>query len=294
MSDTLRRESRVIDGIGPWLELRRQHVTASRMAALFDMHPFLSREQLATELHGESSRGDTPAMARGRKLEAAVIEGLREAHPDWTIERCRTYYWLPEQRIGATPDAFYNDDGVIECKTVHPRKWDEWHGFPPLAYILQTLTGMLVTGRQNGVLACMVLTSDYPIHEYQVQRHPGAEQKLLDAVAAWWQQYDQGLVAAPAAVEELESMLDTGEHLDWSGNDDVRLLLEQRRELKAEISGLTQRLGNVDYQIKNRFGAASTAWLPGYSLSFKRQLRREYTVPEACIRVLRIKEVSSE
>ena len=294
MNDGLRRESRVIESIGPWLEQRRSHVTASRMGALFDQHPFLSREQLAGEMRGESTKGDTPAMARGRKLEAAVIEGLREAHPDWIIERCRTYHWLPDHRIGATPDAIYNADGLIECKTVHPRRWDEWHGAPPLSYILQTLTGMLCTGRQHGVLACMVLTGDYPIHEYTVSRHPAAEQRILDAVAAWWQQFDQGLIAAPAPVEELEAMLDTGEHLDWSGNEEVRLLLEQRRDLKARISTLVQQLGKTEYDLKNRIGMASTAWLPGWSVSFRRQLRKAYTVPETWVRSLRIKEISVE
>jgi len=289
-----RRESRVIDAIGPWLEQRRQHVTASRVGAVFDRHPFLTREQLAGELRGESTKGDTPAMARGRKLEAAVIEGLKEAHPEWTIERCRTYHWLPEHRLGATPDAFYNDDGLVECKTVHPRKWDEWHGGPPLQYLLQTLTGLLCTGRQNGVLACMVLSGDYPIHEYTVSRHPAAEQRILDAVAEWWRQYDEGLIAAPAPVEELESMLDSGDHLDWSSNNEMRELIEVRRDLKAQVSALNQRLNNVDYQIKNCMGPASTAWLPGYSLSFKRQLRKEYTVQEAYVRTLRIKQVTSE
>ncbi len=291
MTDSLRRESRVIDGIGPWLEQRRGHVTASRMGALFDAHPFLSREQLAGEMRGESTKGDTPAMARGRKLEAAVIEGLKEAHPDWTIERCRTYHWLPEHRIGATPDAFFNDDGLIECKTVHPRKWDEWHGFPPLAYILQTLTGMLCTGRRHGVLACMVLTGDYPIHEYTVSRHPAAEQRILDAVAQWWQQYDQGLIAAPAPVEELEAMLDDGSHRDLSGNAEMRDLLEARRDLKAQTSVLTQRLNEVEYAIKNTLGPASTAWLEGWSLSFKRYHRAAYTVPERDVRMLKIREI---
>ena len=266
MTDSMGRESRVIDGVGPWLEQRRSHVTASRMGALFDAHPYLSREQLAGEMRGESVKGDTPAMARGRKLEAAVIEGLREVHLDWRIERCRTYYWLPEHRIGATPDAFYDDDGLIECKTVHPRRWDEWHGAPPLAYILQTLTGMLVTGRQHGVLACMVLSHDYPIHEYTVSRHPAAEQRIIEAVAAWWQQYDQGLIAAPAPVEELKSMLDDGSHRDLSGNAEMLGLLEERRELKASMSIAAQRLGEIDYAIKNTIGPASTAWLEGWSI----------------------------
>lgn len=294
MSDGLLRENRVIDAIGPWLEQRRSHVTASRIGALFDRHPFLTREQLAGELRGQSTKGDTAPMRRGRILEAAVIEALKEAHPEWTIERCHTYHWLPEHRIGATPDAFYDDAGLIECKTVHPRKWDEWHGTPPLQYLLQTLTGLLVTGRTHGVLACMVLSSDFPVHEYAVSRHPTAEQRILDAVAEFWRAHDAGEIAKPASVEQLESMLDDGTHRDLSGNNELRALLEERRELKASMSVAAQRLGEIEYTIKNTLGPASTAWLEGWSMTFKRYHRAEYTVPARDVRVLRIKETIIE
>jgi hypothetical protein len=36
-------------------------------------------------------------------------------------------------------------------------------------------------------------------------------------------------------------------------------------------------------------GVASTAYLPGWAISWRAQHRREYTVPEADIRVLRVK-----
>jgi predicted phage-related endonuclease len=294
MSDQPRRESRVIDGIGPWLDQRRSHVTASRIGALWDQHPFMTREQLAGELRGESTKGDTAPMRGGRILEAAVIEALKEAHPEWSIERCRTYHWLPEHRIGATPDAFYDDDGLIECKTVHPRKWDEWHGFPPLQYLLQTLTGMLVTGRQRGVLACMVMGGSYPVHEYEVARHPAAEQRILDAVAEWWRQFDAGLVAAPAPVDELEAMLDDGSHKDLAGNDAFRGLLVERRHLKASIKAAERRLGALEYIIKNTLGPASTAWTEGWNITFRRYHRAEYTVPAKDVRMLKIREITSE
>jgi predicted phage-related endonuclease len=290
-SDPLRRESRVIDGIGPWLEQRRSHVTASRVGALFDVHPFLTREQLGGELRGESTKGDTSAMRRGRYLEAAIIEALKETHPDWDIERCRTYHWLPDHRIGATPDAFFNDDGIIECKTVNPRKWDEWHGAPPLQYILQTLTAMLVTGRARGVLACMVLSPDFPVHEYEVGRHPEAEQRILDAVAAWWTAWDAGQIAMPVPLGELESMLDDGSHRDLSGNSEIRALLEERRDLKASVKSSERRLGDIEYIIKNTIGRASTAWLEGWSLSFRKYHRAEFTVPAKDVRMLNIKEI---
>ena len=127
MSEDVRRDSRPIDDMGAWLDQRRGHVTASRVGALFDAHPYLSREQLAAELGGRSTKGDTPALRRGRVLEAAVIEALREEHPDWRIVRARDYHWIEEYRLGATPDAYLDEDGLIECKTVRPEIWDKWH-----------------------------------------------------------------------------------------------------------------------------------------------------------------------
>jgi predicted phage-related endonuclease len=297
-ADGYRRESRPIESIGAWLDQRRGHVTASRMGALFNVHPYMTRDDLAADLRGQSVKGDTPAMKRGRKLEAAVIEGLAEAHPDWTIERCRTYFWLEGLRLGATPDAFFAqggvDDGLIECKTIHPARWDEWHAQPPISYVLQTLTGLLVTGRTRGVLACMVLNSDYPVYEFEVSRHPQAEQRILEAAAEWWRAWDAGEIAPPADAAEIESMLDDGSHLDWSDDAEVRALLDERVTVSTELTAFKQRLGHIDHQIKTRLGLASTAYAPGWTLAFRRYHRREYVVPAAELRVLRIKRIGDD
>ena len=294
MSDEPRRESRPIDDVGTWLDQRRGHVTASRVGALFDAHPYLSREQLAAELGGRSTKGDTASMRRGRVLEAAVIEALREAHPEWRITRARDYHWIEDYRLGATPDAYLDDDGLIECKTVRPEVWEKWHGRPPLGYVLQLLTGLICTGRTRGVLACMVLSNDYAVHEFDVPRHAEAERRIVEATHAWWEQYDTGALAPPQSADEIEAMLDTGEHLDWSDNQEMRELLDGRRSLKAEMSTLAARLGEIDYKLKNTIGPASTAWLPGWSISFRRYHRAEYTVPARDIRVLKIKENAGE
>jgi predicted phage-related endonuclease len=290
----VRRESWDISSRGEWLERRRGHVTGSRVGVLWGVHPYATRDRLATELRGGSTKGDTPSLRRGRVLEAAVIEALREEHPEAVIERCRSYHWLPEHRIGATPDAWLDDDGLIECKTVRPEVWERWHGHPPLAYVLQLLVGLMCTGRRHGILACMVLSPDYPVHEFAVERHPEAEQRILDAVGAWWDAWDRGEIAAPVDAAGIEALLDDGTHLNWSDNAEMRTLLEERRDLKAEISRLTQRLGEYEYRLKNNMGSASTAWLPGWSLTFARRERREYTVPAALVRTLRIKEIVYE
>jgi predicted phage-related endonuclease len=291
----LRREAWQISSRGEWLERRRAAVNSSQMGALLGVHPYLSPEQLVGQMRGESVRGDTPSMRRGRVLEPAVAAALQEDHPEWPpLVKSDSYYWLPEHRIGATPDYLWGEDGLIECKTCAPHVWEQWRGRVPLAYLLQLLTALMCTGRERGIVAVMVCAGQFPVHEVEVARHPEAERKIIEAVGAFWDAYDAGLPTPPQSAAEIEAMLDTGEHLDWSGNDDIREMLEERRTLKTEMSALATRLGEIDYTIKNTIGPASTAYLPGWSISFRRYHRAEYTVPERDIRTLRIKENAVE
>lgn len=287
----MNREVREIESLGEWLEWRRQDVTASRVAALFDCHPYATINTLAADLRGQS-QGSNAAMRRGRILEPAVIAALAEEHPEWRMVKATTYHRLPDHRLAGTPDYWLDDDGLIQCKTVSPSKWEEWHGHPLLAYTLQTLTELLVTGRTRGVLAVMVCSPSYPVHEFAVERHDAAEQRILDAVAAFWCDFDIGQIPVTVPADDLAAMLDDGTHRDLSGDNAIRSLLEERRDLKATIGTAERRLKDVEYDIKNRIGPASTAWLPGWNLSFKRQHRKETVIPAGDFRVLRVKEIA--
>jgi hypothetical protein len=66
-------------------------------------------------------------------------------------------------------------------------------------------------------------------------------------------------------------------------------LLEERAVLKTTTSDVDKRLKEIDYQIKNRMGRASTAWLPGWQISYVTQHRKETLIPARDIRVLRVK-----
>lgn len=290
----MQREVREITSTGEWLAWRRNDITASRVAALFSAHPYLTLDSLVADLRGQS-QGSNAAMRRGRILEPAVIAALAEDHPDWPpMVKAVTYHRLPDHRLGATPDYWLGDDGLIQCKTVSPTKWEEWQNRPPLAYTLQTLTEMLVTNKQRGVLAVLVTSPSYPVYEFVVERHDAAEARILDAVAAFWAAWDAGEIAAPAPVEDLSAMLDDGTHRDLSGDNALPGLLTERRALKAEAATTERRLKEIDYEIKNRIGPASTAWLPGWAISFRRQHRKEHVIPAADVRVLRIKEIAEE
>lgn len=284
----MRREVRDITSRGEWLTWRTGDITASRIAALFDCHPFLTREGLAATLRDETPNPPNSAMRRGRILEPAVAAAIEEEEPNWRLTKATTYHRLTDHRLGATPDYWLDDDGLVQVKTVSPQEWEKWQGHPPLAYTLQTLTEMLVTGKTRGVLAVLVCSSSYPLHLFDVPRHKDAEAKIIAAVAGWWAAWERGEIAA-AASSEIASDLDDGSHRDLSSDNLLPVLLPERERLKAEVATAERRLKEIDYELKNRIGAARTAWLPGWSLSYATQHRSEFTVPAKDIRTLRVK-----
>jgi putative phage-type endonuclease len=278
-------EIREITSTQDWLAWRREDITASRLPALFGVHPFLSRDDLAAELAGTAHRPPNSAMRRGRILEPAVAAAIAEDRPDWRITKATTYHRLPDVRLGATPDFWLDDDGLIQAKTVSPEKWEEWHGKPPLAYTLQTLAELIVTERRRGILAVMVCSPSYPVHLYPVPRHPAAEARIITAISEWWAAWERGEIAAPLPVPDI----DDGSHVDLSGDNELPSLLAHRMELKRAASDVEKSLAGIDAAIKAKLGKARTAWLPGWQISWATQHRRQSVIPAMDMRVLRVK-----
>src|SRR5688500_12272538 len=88
-------EGREITGRGEWLEWRGRDVTASRIDALFDEHPYLSRDQLAAEMRGEKGEPPNSAMRAGNILEAGFPFALQQDGKSWAVIKATTYHRLP-------------------------------------------------------------------------------------------------------------------------------------------------------------------------------------------------------
>ena len=255
------REQRVITSLGEWLTWRRSHITASRIAALFGLHPFLSLDGLVAELLGQSGEVPNSSMRDGHILEAGFPYAVNADGKPWDLVKASTYHWLPEHRLGATPDFWIGDDGLLQAKTASVEQWEKWRGTVPTAYTLQTLTEMIVTGRSWGVLAVMIRTAGHPIHYFDVPRHPAAEARILDAVAEFWKSFDAGAFPIPAASSSgLAELVSDGSHKDFSGNNELASLLHERAELVPVRRDAEQRIDQIDATLKERLGAASTAW----------------------------------
>lgn len=284
------REIIEITGKGQWLSLRQKDVTASRIGALFDVHKYLTREDLARDLRGERVNLVNSAMRRGIILEPAVAAAVAEEYPDWQITKAATYHRIPDARLGATPDYFVGEAGLLQCKTVSSQEWDGWQGRVPLFYTLQTLTEMLVCEKTEGWLAVLVAAGNFPLHMFPVERHAAAEAKILAAVAEWWRAFDAGEIAGPAPSDEIAADVDDGSHVDLSGDNELSVLLPERATLKADESRITARLKEVDAFVKARIGAARTAWCNGYFIEYPTIQRKGYEVKAGSYRRLTVTE----
>jgi hypothetical protein len=102
----MERETREITSLGEWLTWREKDITASRIAALFGAHPYLTRDQLSEIMRGTAMAARHHAQclhARRprprRRLPAAVK--LRQGLGSGQGQHLPP---LPEHHIGATPD----------------------------------------------------------------------------------------------------------------------------------------------------------------------------------------------
>jgi predicted phage-related endonuclease len=169
-------ERRAIVDREQWLAWRWQDVTASQIGALFGVHPYTTKLRLYAEKRGvEFPDEDNKVKRRGRWLEPAVAEAVRELRPDWTIEPARCYLRDPELRLGATPDFFIHGDprglGVLQCKSVaasvFARDWADGKDVP-LWITLQTAVEMMLAEAAFGAIAVLLVDPfdmDCYIHE---------------------------------------------------------------------------------------------------------------------------------
>jgi predicted phage-related endonuclease len=289
------REVREITSIGEWLGWRAGLYTASRMGALFGCDEWTSIADVVAEMRGERrGAGDNPAMRAGRILEPAVIAALNEERPELHVVKATTFHILPDLRLGCTPDAFGDDDLLVQCKTVSVEQWQKWRARPPLQYVLQTLCELIVTGCARGILAVMVRSPSFPLHLFDVPRHPAAEQRILDAVAEFWRMWDAGEHPVAQSAEGLAEVFDDGSSIDLSQDNLLPVILDERAILKATTSSAEARLKEIDEVIKQRIGAARLGWLPGWQITYATQHRKETLIPARDIRVLRVKSMEEE
>jgi hypothetical protein len=162
----------------------------------------------------DGQQGSNPSMKRGRWLEPAIAEAVREENPEWAplIKKADSYYRLPELRLGSTPDYFIGEPGapgtgVLECKSMLPEKFADYGEAAPLFHTLQVVVQMMTTGAAWGTIAIMTMTRNLDLHLFAVPRHAAAEAKITEAVAKFWDAVERGEQPPPILPRDYETLI---------------------------------------------------------------------------------------
>lgn len=297
----------IVPGSAEWLALRKQDVTASEVAAIWGASPHKTALALWAEKSGTELRNEDNAFSRrGRHLEPAILSAASEC-PSFAgreLSPSRVYLRSPSLRLGATPDATVHHPDMpgepVDAKSVASWVFDtQWDGGPPLHIQMQVLVQAMLMNAPRGWVACAVMEPAFPCHVYEIPRNAEAEAKILAGVAEFWRTVEAKEMPAPVAKDHntLAAMFNRVDNrlppMDWTDKDVLDLLAEHA-DLCEQVKPMKGRISELEALIKAEMGACETAVAPGWSVSWKEQTRKAYTVPESTYRVLRIKSYSPD
>jgi len=297
-------ERRTITGRDEWLQWRKQDVTASRVGALFGVHPYETALRLYAEKRGvEFPDADNKTMRRGRWLEPAVATAVEEERPQWQLRAPKVYLRDPDLRLGCTPDYFIDGDprglGVLQAKTVAPSVYArDWHNGSeiPLWITLQALTEMMLADAAFGVVAALLVDPHaMDVAILDVPRHPDSEAKIIAAVSSFWlcvatgQEPDPDFARDADVVKLLTPRETPGKQIDFSRHNELPAMLAERAALLKTMGDAEDRCDEIETEVKHLMGDAEFAnGLPDWRITYKTQKRAGYTVAPKEPRVLRI------
>lgn len=293
-----------ITGRKEWLEKRRDNINGSEIGALFQPgSPFLSPFALYTSKAGliAESDEDNDAMRRGRIMEPAVANAVREEHPEWKIDKATDYLWSSEWGLGCTPDFDVHCPkrgiGVIQAKTVAKRVFEEeWHAGPPQWIMLQCLQEMMLAQVAWGAVAVLIVEFPFKLDWaiFPLERHERGEQRLITKAAEFWRDVRDGRPPRPDFTrddEVIRAMFprDNGKTIDLTGDNRLPELLARFEKYQAMGSDAEKQLKAVKAEIIAKIGDAAAATLPGWEITYRMQKRKPRVVEETTYRVLRVK-----
>jgi len=286
-----------------WLALRKADVTASAVGALFGVHQYQSLYSLYVEKSGLELPEETNAMLEWRlMLESTVAAAVERQRPGWRIVKATEYLRDSELRLGATPDFYIEGDprglGILQAKTIAPAAYKKFwtDGQPPFWVSLQNAAELMLEYEADfGAVAGLVIDPwkiECPITD--IPRHIGVEARIREAVKKFWDDVAAGREPTPdfgkdadliAKLYPEEKPLKT---VDLSGNNMLPLILAERAKLKHEADKIAQRIDEIETEVKFAIGDAEIASLPGWSVSFKTQTRKAFSVKATSFRKLNI------
>lgn len=293
-----------------WLQLRTSDITASAVSSLFGANPYQSVAELWAEKTGRLKRDttETPAMRRGRLLEAPAVQILREERPDWKINHVgakSVYYREGISRLGGTPDVIAEapgrGKGVVQIKSVDKgvfrRDWITEDGGieVPLQHALQASLEAHLTGSNWASVGALLFGyGGIDLELIEIPMVDGLVDAMRAKAAEFW-----ALVAANkeppfdyANDGDLIAKLYPGRvddvTIDLSKDNRVPELIALRDKFMVQQRNAKADLETISNEIKAKLGDATIGLLAdGRRITWRIEPRKAYSVEASEPRILR-------
>jgi hypothetical protein len=205
--------------------------------------------------------------------------------------------------MGATPDFFVHDPerkglGILQAKIVaslqfrnHKSGWTDEQ--PPLWVSLQVTQEMLLSQASWGLVAALIVGDyRYELKTYPVDRHAGAERRIVEAVREFWRAVDAG--EEPKVDYERDGALLAvlyprevpGKMIDLRGDNEILTLLDDLEMFDAAVKLNEAEVEKRRNALKAKLGDAESALVRGWRLTLKQQTVKEHVRKEHSFRRL--------
>jgi putative phage-type endonuclease len=280
---------------------RARNIGASEVAALFDLHPHLTKWELWMRKAGRLPQPETASewAVWGNVLEPAIARGIA-TDQGWLLRKVRRYHQHPNvQGMGASLDfEVWGEDGVagvLEIKNVDRFIFARWpDGEPPLHFELQLQHQMACAPRKRLGFLGMLVGGNTPVVK-RYARHPAAIAKLEAAVTAFWQSVAADRPPEPdferdcTMISLLYSHAEPGLTRDLRGDRQFEALCAEYLEASAAMSAagslkqackakILDIIREAEVAVGNEFKVSAPAVPPGRVEAYDRAGYRAFLV----------------
>lgn len=260
-----------------WLNIRfrdehgNKRVSASAVAAIYGLHPFVKKDAYAAELMGDippSPIPPNPAMERGNRLEPFVLE--------WAADKLGIPFTTPEEmfacdspngaRMVATLDGFYEDGDkriILEIKTT-TRKWE---GQLPDYWRIQGIQQAICADTDKVIWAVFDPSMILHLHEQHITAAEMAEH--ISAVEAWLNAIELGMTPTGVkwSYETVATRYKKSVNKIVDLPSDTRELFTQLRHVRNELASYKEMEDKLKAQICELIGEYDSAAVDGTTVA---------------------------
>ena len=268
-----------------WLDVRfrdengNKRVSASAVAAIYGLHPFVPKDKYAAELLGDvapSPIPPNPAMERGNRLEPFVME--------WAADKMGVQFTTPEEmfcadtdggaKMVATLDGFYENGSerkVLEIKTTTR----QWEGELPDYWRIQGIQQAICADVDMITWAIFDPSMILHLHDQVVSQEEVDEH--IAAVEAWLNAIELGITPDGVrwSYETIQTRYSQPVNQIVDLPEDTADLFKKLRHVRTELASYKQLEDELKAEICDLIGNADTATINGVTVATWKRQRRE-------------------